>query len=269
MAALAGVSDNSLEERIYHLQKLSADPGTRQVLEEAMRLCGDGHQMEAAALIEKAEAMTLLVSGPRVVASAERAADERSLGARLAGDIANGLTSVFARVIDDLERHITAENGRLAATLAERLDKLQSSVESLPPLRDRLDQLVSAGVAAQARVEELAANTASLQEGHARLDTEMAALRLVMQQLSSSTSSRVDEVCRRIEGQDREISAIHSSFSDLASKVAAAAERLERHANAIRTMHDSHQERTAVLGQVGELLDRLRSAPVPPEPTSL
>jgi len=44
---------------------------------------------------------------------------------------------------------------------------------------------------------------------------------------------------------------------------------LERHANAIRTIHDSHQERTAVLGQVGELLERLRSAPVPQEPASL
>jgi predicted nucleic acid-binding Zn-ribbon protein len=269
MAALAGAFDHSLEERIYHLQKLSTDPETRRVLEEAMRLCGDGHHLEAAALIEKAEAMSQLPSGPRVAPSPEKAAGKRSLGARLAGDIADGLTNVLVRAIEDLERHITAENGQMSATFAERLDKLQSSVESLQPLHDRLDQLVSAGVAAQEKVEELAATTASLREAHARLDTDVAALRQTIDQLSASTSNRVDEACRRIEGQEREISQMNSGFSDLASKVAAAAERLERHANAIRTIHDSHQERTAVLGQVGELLDRLKSAPVPPEPASL
>ena len=269
MAAMAGVFDHSLEERIYQLQKLSADPETRQVLEEAMRLCSDGHHLEAAALIEKAEAMSLLASCSRVVPSSEKAVGERSLGARLAGDITNGLTSVLVRAFEDLERHITAENVLLNATFAERLDKLQNSVESLQPLHDRLDQFVSAGLAAQEKVEELAAATVSLREANARLDTDMGALRLMMDQLSASTSSHVDDACHRIEGQEREISRINSDFSDLAPKVAAAAERLERHANAIRTIHDSHQERTAVLGQVGELLDRLRSAQAPPEPTSL
>jgi hypothetical protein len=269
MAALAGVSDQSLEERIYQLQKLSSDPRMLQVLEEAMRLCGDGHHMEAAALIEKAEAMNLMAAGPRVVPSPERSEAERSLGARLAGDIASGLTSVLVRAIEDLERHITAENGRLNATFVDRLDRLQNSVESLQPLHARLDQLVSAGVTAQEKVEELAAATATLREAHARLDTDVAALKLMMDQLSTSTCNRVDEACRRIEGQEHEISTINSGFSDIASRVAAAADRLERHANAFRSIHDSHQERTAVLGQVGELLDRLRSEPVPPEPASL
>jgi methyl-accepting chemotaxis protein len=269
MAAFAGVSDHSLEERIYQLQKLSADPGMRQVLEEAMRLCGDGHHMEAAALIEKAEAMSLTASGPRIV-SPSKAEGERSLGARLAGDIANGVTSVLVRAIDDLERHLTAQNGILIATFAEKLDKLlQNSVESLQPIHDRLDKLEGAGAAAHTKVEELAATTTFLREAHSRLDTDIGVLRLMMDQLSASTSSRVEEACRRIEGQEREISMINSGFSDVASKVAAAAERLERHANAIRAMHDSHRERTVVLGQVGELLERLRGTPAPPEPTPL
>jgi methyl-accepting chemotaxis protein len=265
MAALAGVYDHSLEERIYRLQKLSADPGVRQVLEEAMRLCGDGHHMEASALIEKAEAMSFLASDLKAVPPPDKAAGPQSLGARLAGDIANGMTSILVRAIEDLERHITAENGRLNASVVERLDKLQTSVEGLQPLHDRIDQLVSAGSAAQEKVEELAATTASLREAHERLYSDVAVLRLMMDQLSASTSNRVDEVCRRIDGQEHEISTINSGFSDLASRVAAAAERLERHAGAIRTMHDSHQERTVVLGQVGELLDRLRSAAPQPE----
>jgi chromosome segregation ATPase len=273
MAAPAGVFDQGLEERIYQLQKLSVDSGMRQILEEAMQLCSDGRHMEAWALVEKAEAMSLMAShqeaGPQEVASPERSMAGQSLAARLASDIANGLTNILARAIQDLERHITVESGRLNSAFSERLDRLQSGVENLQPLHDRLDQLAHAGVAAQEKYEQLAATTASLQESHARLDTDMGALRLQLDELSVSTSSRVDEACRRIEGQERDISTINSGISEIASKVAAAAERLERHANAIRTIHESHEERAAVLGQVGELLDRLRSPQASPDPIAL
>jgi predicted nucleic acid-binding Zn-ribbon protein len=273
MAAPAGVFDQNLEEKIYQLQKLSVDSGTRQILEEAMQLCSDGHHMEAAALVEKAEAMSLLIShqevGPQEVPSPERSMAGQALAARLAADIANGLTNILARAIHDLERHISLESGRLNSAFGERLDRLQSGVESLQPLHERLDHLVLAGAAVQEKYEQLAATTASLQEAHARLDTDMGAVRLQLDELSASTSNRVDEACRRIEGQEREISTINSGISELASKVAVAAERLERHANAIRTIHESHQERAAVLGQVGELLDRLRSPQASPDMIAL
>jgi chromosome segregation ATPase len=268
MAAPAGVSDQKLEDRIYRLHKLSVDPGIRPILEEATQLCSVGKHMEAAALVEKVEAMSSLASHQEARA-ADPATVERTLAARLAADIANGLTNVLVRAIQDLERHITVENGRLNAAFGQRLDKLQSSVEGLQLLHDRLDHLVQAEAAVQERFEQLAATTASLRDAHARLDTDMAALKLQMDQLSTSTSSRVHEACRRIEGQEREISAINSGISELATRVAAAAERLERHANAIRTIHDSRQERAAVLGQVGELLDRLKSVPVSPEAIAL
>jgi chromosome segregation ATPase len=279
MAAPAGVPDQNFEDKIYHLHRSSIDPGMRQILEEATQLWNVGHHMEAAALVEKAEAMSLMAAHretglredpPRTATEdAPETAAERPLAARLAADIANGLTSVLVRAIQDLERHITVENDRLGSTFGQRLDKLQSSVEGLQLLHDRLDDLVHAEDVVQERFEQLAATTACLREAHARLDTDMAALRLQMEELSASTSNRVDEACRRIEGQEREISTINSGISDLASKVAAAAERLERHANAIRTIHDSHQQRTAVLGQVGELLDRLRSVPVSQEAVAL
>jgi methyl-accepting chemotaxis protein len=279
MAAPAGVPDQNFEDRIYHLHRSSVDPGMRQILEEATQLWNIGHHMEAAALVEKAEAMSLMAAhretGLRGVPpcngaeDAPEAAAQPPLAARLAADIANGLTSVLVRAIQDLERHITVENDRLGSTFGQRLDKLQTSVEGLQLLHERLDHLIHAGDAVQESFEQLAATTACLREAHARLDTDMAALRLQMEELSASTSNRVDEVCRRIEGQEREISTINSGISELASKVAAAAERLERHAHAIRTIHGSQQQRTAVLDQVGELLDTLRRAPVSTEGAAL
>jgi len=280
MAAPAGVSDQKLEDRIYDLHRRSVDPAMRQILEEATQLCGAGHHMEAAALVEKVEAISSLISnqeaGPGQHAPgsgtenpSDAPAAAMPLAARIAADIASGLTNVLVRAIEGLERHITDESGRLKSTFGERLDKLQSSVEGLQLLHDRLDHLVQAGAAVQEKFDQLAATTISLREAHARLDTDVAALRSQMDELSVSTSSRVDEACRRIEGQEREICTMNSGISELASKVTAAAERLERHAHAIRTIHDSHQERAAVLGQVGELLDRLRSAQVSPETIAL
>jgi uncharacterized phage infection (PIP) family protein YhgE len=269
MAAAAVVSNQSLEDRIHLLHRQSADLGLRAILEEAMQLSSDGRGMEAAALVEKAEAMSSLAShqqtGPKEVPPAAA----QPLAARLASEIANGLINVLVRAFQDLEHHITNENGRLSSTFGERLDKLQNSVASLQPLNERLDDLVQAGTAAQERFEQLTATAASLQESHARLDREMGALKAQMDQVSASTSNRVDETCRRMDTQEREISTMNSGISELVSKVAAAADRLERHASAIRTIHDSHQDRAAVLGQVGELLDRLKSAPVPVDTIAL
>jgi chromosome segregation ATPase len=187
----------------------------------------------------------------------------------MATDLANGLTQVLVRAMQDLERHVSTESERLGSTFGQRLDRLQSSMEALQPLHHRIEQLFQTGAAVQKKVDELAAATASWGEAHARLDSDVAALRLQMDQLSASMSSRVEEVCRRVEAQEREISTIQANASELASKMAVAAERLEKHATAIRSLHDSHRERTEVFGQMGELLHRLNHRPAATEGSAL
>jgi hypothetical protein len=109
----------------------------------------------------------------------------------------------------------------------------------------------------------------SLGESHARLNTDVAALRVQMDELSASLSCRIEEACSRVEAQGREISAIQANASEVASKMAAAAERLERHAAAIRSLHDSHRERTQVFGQMSELLHRMNQGPLSTEGSAL
>jgi hypothetical protein len=275
MAAPAAAPDHKLEDRISHLHKLSRQPGLVQILEEATQLWGVGRHMEAVALVEKAEAMTAAVShqdtGSKAAAFAPKhekapatSSVEQPFAARLAADVGAGLTNVLVRAIQDLEAHITGESNRLSSTFGERLDKLQSSVESLQPLHARLDLLVQAGIAAQEKYEQLEATAKSLREDHTRVDTEVGALKLQLHELSTSTSRWFEELCRRVEGQDRAIVTVHSSIAEFTPKVAAAAERLERHANAIRSIHRAHHERAEVMGQVGELLERLKATPVSP-----
>jgi DNA repair exonuclease SbcCD ATPase subunit len=280
MAAPAAIPDHKLEDRISHLHKRSRHPGLVQILEEATQLWGVGRHLEAVALVEKAEAMTAVVShqdtgskaaafGPNSESTPATSSVEQPFAARLAADVATGLNNVLIRAIQDLEQHITGESSRLSSTFGERLDRLQSSVESLQPLHARLDQLVQAGIAAQEKYEQLAATAKSLREDHTRIDAEVGALKLQLHELSASSSSRFEEVCRRIEGQDREIATVQSSIAAFTPKVAAAAEKLERHANAIRSIHRAHHERAEVLGQVGELLDRFKATPVLPNEITL
>ena len=279
MAASTIVSDRNVQEKIYGLQKLNLDARLRQILDEATQLCSEGRHMEASALVEKAEAMNSLSSGNRPglrdggadpkLSVSQASVIEPSVAVRLAKDITSGLTDVLVRAIQDLERHINGENSRSISTFDQRLVKLQSSVENLQPISERLDHLVQAGIAVQTKCEQLAATAESLREADARLETEVGALRLQVHELSASTSNRVDEVCRRIEGQEREISTANAGLYELTSKVATAAERLERHANAIRGLHRGHQERVEALEKVAEVLETIRTAPTTAEPLAL
>ena len=137
--------------------------------------------------------------------------------------------------------------------------------EALQPLAERLESLIQAGAVVQARSEELAAATLRLQEADSRHDAEIHRLQLQLHELSGSTRDRINEICHRIEEQERQISTANSTTSDLSAKIEAAAERLERHASVIRLMNQEHQQRAAALDQVAEVLVRIRTAAEAPQ----
>jgi hypothetical protein len=269
MSAVSMASDHSLEERIYQMQKLDLDPGVREILEEASQLCAEGRHIEASALAEKAEAMLSAVSPsePHLpLASSHQegeskpdaAPSEEPLAVRILTNVANGLANVLVGAVQDLERHMTGETKRLASALDHRLDKLQATMESLQPLHERLDNLAESGIAVQEKCEQLAAATVSLQDADARHSEEIGILRLQVQELSSATT-HIDEVCRRIEGHENQISTVNFTISELTSRMAVAAERLERHTGAIRALHQVGQQRTLAMDQVVEALARMKT----------
>ena len=51
------MTDRNLEEAIFQLQKLNTENGVKHLVEEAAQLFANGRQIEAGALMEKAEAM--------------------------------------------------------------------------------------------------------------------------------------------------------------------------------------------------------------------
>lgn len=257
--------DHSLEERIYNLQKSNLSPNARQILEEAAQLLGDGRHIEASALVDKAEAVTSSPSagesgrtGAPIGYGDREAAKVRPLVARLVSDIGAGLTKVLVGAIEDLEHHIMGETRSLTSAFSQRLDKIQATIECFQPIAERLDMLVQAGAAVEEKYERLAAATVSLKEADSRHEAEIGALRNQIQGLSASSRNRMDEICQRVDQQERLISTANLITAELTAKIAAAAERLERQASAIRVVHQAHQQRATALDQVAEVLGRMR-----------
>ena len=263
-------ADHTLAERIYALQKRDLSAGVRQILEEAAQLLGEGRHIEASALVDKAEAISSCVpasqsggAGTPAASGDPNAAKMKTLAAKLVADIGTGLAKVLVGAIEDLEQHLTGETRAWTSAFGERLDKIQAAVECLQPIAERLDILVQAGAAVEAKYEQLAATTISLQEAHCRHDAEIGALRNQFESLSAFSRDRIHEICQRIEEQERLISTANSTTFDLTTRVATAAERLERQASAIRAVHQAHQQRAAALDEVAEVLARMRSTEIP------
>jgi hypothetical protein len=263
-------AEHTLEERIYDLQRHDFGAGVRQILEEAAQLLGEGRHIEASTLVEKAEAVSSSVSagqsgevGAPGASGDTNAAKMKNLAAKLVADIGTGLAKVLVGAIEDLEQHITGETKAWTLAFSERLDKIQATIECLQPIAERLDILVQAGAAVEAKYEQLAAITASLQAADSRHDAEIGALRNQFESLSAFSRDRIHEICQRIEEQERLISTANSTTCELTARVAAAAERLERQASAIRSLHQAHQQRAAALDQVAEVLGRMRPNEIP------
>jgi methyl-accepting chemotaxis protein len=247
MSAAAIGTDRDLEERIFQLQRLHLDAGLRQIVDEACQLCGEGRYIEAAALVEKADALRAASanndSAPEPDGSSTDVVPiDEDWASRLVADVADGIAKVMVGAIQKLERRVTGETRRFADAFSERLDQLRATVESLQPL---------------------ALTAASLQEANARHEAEIGGLRTEVREGAAATSQRFDEVWSRITGTEQEVSGVKSSLSEFASHVQAAAGRLDRHAEVLRSLVRAHQERNAHLEQLADVLSRLKTSPLP------
>src|SRR6185503_11822228 len=190
-----GMTDRNLEEAIFQLQKLNTENGVKQLAEEAALLYADGHQIEAGALMEKAEAMMAASKAGAAHASPhtpnapanprpERSKAEEQAIASMAGKLADGLAKILLGAFQELEIHIVGESRRLSASFEQQLTRLHTAVESLGQLRVRFEHLgelvseqQSNGLAIGQKYDQLSATVTSLQDSSTRHETEIDALR--------------------------------------------------------------------------------------------
>ena len=235
--------ERSLEDEIFHLQKLDLRPPVRKVVEEAAQLFGDGRHMEACALIEKAQAMRTVEKSPEApnghgTEPPVREAAEDPV-ADLVNNLAKGLAEVLVGAIRGIEKHLTTETRALGASFQQQLERLTEMA---------VDQKSATAAASE-----------SFRRAGERHDAELRDLRAQFQQFSSVTSERLDAVCSRAGVQQEELAALQTSVLGVSPRVTALVDRLDRQADAIRSMYDGQALRETVLDEVMGVLGRLKT----------
>ena len=178
--------------------------------------------MEAAALIEKAEAMQSVANGKSNGATDASA----PVVDNLVADLARGLAEVLAKAVHRLEEHLAAETRALGRSIEERLDTTAAAIE----------------------------------RAAARHESEVGALRSEMHDLRSSLSERVDAVCARVEVHQEQLGELRSTVLGVSPQVNTLVERLDRQADAIRSIYEVQTLRESALDQLGEALAKLKAS---------
>jgi len=224
---------------------MKLDKSVHRVVDEAAQLVSEGRQIEAAALIEKAEAMSVPNGRPEEKAVVHRVTE------KLAGNLAGVLSSAF----QELEDHLMDEGRKLNTSLQQQLEKLQTTVESLGELKTRFDQLTervskqeTAGTTAREQHGQLAAEVGLLRQAETRQGSEIVAIR-----------QRADEMSSEIHRHDEELESLKSAFSESRDKISAMIERIDRQAEVLRFLHDAETKRATALEQALEAFAQLKT----------
>jgi chromosome segregation ATPase len=289
------MTDRNLEEAIFQLQKMNTENGVKQLAEEAAVLYAGGRQIEAGALMEKAEAMMAAskAGGAPIALQAvstpanprlERSKAEEQAIASMAGKLADGLAKILLGAFQELEIHIVGESRRLSASFEQQLTRLHTAVESLGQLRVRFEHLgelvseqQSNGLAIGQKYDQLSATVTSLQDSSTRHETEIEALRGETGSLreqatalrddakKSSTEiiQQMDALAARLGLQQEDLSGLKATVSDISRKVGGFGERLDRQAEIIRSLSETQTRRAEVLDDLLGVLTRLKT-PVEP-----
>ena len=144
-------AEQVLQEAIIDLQRQDLGGDMRRLVEEAAQLLADGRDIEARALVEKAQAITSRTyarsgAGPRV--------DPQELTAieRVAARLTHSVVNAFIEALSELQRDSAGQMKVMASALEERINEriereAKSRAASIVTLEET-DRAVSARVAA-------------------------------------------------------------------------------------------------------------------------
>jgi len=95
------MTDRNLEDAIFHLRRNNPDQSVLKIVDESAKLMAQGRQIEAGALVEKAEAMR----GSNGHVEENGRVPEKIMN-RINEKLAGSLAEVLANAVHELEQHI-------------------------------------------------------------------------------------------------------------------------------------------------------------------
>jgi|SRR5438477_6304953 len=233
------MTDRNLEEAIFQLQKLNTENGVKHLVEEAAQLFANGRQIEAGALMEKAEAMMASEKGHRLPQKPatttsqpdrpkleERMKMDEQAMANMAGKLADGLSKILTGAFQEFERHFVGESRKISTSLEQQIERLQSSINSLAQFETKFEHLAEsvaqqglAGTAMAQKYEHVAATVAALGETSGRHENEIGAVRSEATALKTETTAlRGETTVLRSDAKDFATVIVHQ-MDGLAARV--------------------------------------------------
>ncbi len=232
------MTDRSLEDSIFRLRRTTLTPNVQRIVDEAANLIPEGKQAEAAALIEKAEALAGTnhvgenhVAENRVAESrVEHRTDSKTI-AHITEKLAAGQAALLAGAFQELEEHLAAESRKLTEPIHRRLEKLQHSVDG-----------------AVEQYNALAKEVVMLRQAEVKRDTEIHEIR-----------SHAGQMTAEIGKHDEALTAIKTAFAEETRKMSAIIEKIDAQAELIGFLHDSELQRATALERALEAFSQLKS----------
>ena len=254
-------ADQILQESIIDLQKQNLCAETRHVVDEAAQLLADGREIEARALVEKAQAICVADVHSKtngVTKAGAPPAEERpepTVIAHISDRLAQGITKTLNEAIADLAVHFGARMNGVVKSVEDRLTEIASQLTATSDLHERVEHIeqeeTARANAVQQRLDRLSLSITSLQEtDHVR--------RVEVEQLSRSVSGELETISTRVRGQEERIEALSRLVQDLSPAVASVVEQIDRHDDLIRSMHQRQAHRVAALNEALDAIAKLR-----------
>lgn len=271
------LTDQTLPEAVIALQRLDLAPETRKVVEEAARLLGDGREMEARALVEKAEALVSRRPNGNGTASNGNsqgtgktngiaAQGPQAMIAPIAAKLAAGFAGVLSNVLEDVHHYTGDQIQAVARAIEERIGTMQSALRNVSTVGERLEQVAAEQQtqiqAVQRTQEEIWGAVRALQRSEQDQNACMSRMAATSEALSSRVAAQTDAVASRFAAVEERIGVLDRVTQEMQPQISNVIARLDRQTEALRAIEQRQAQRVSTLNQVLDSLVRLKE----PEP---
>jgi len=253
-------ADQLLQEAIIELQKRELTPETRHVVDEAARLLLDGRDIEARALIEKAQAIAV----PRTPTDGESPQPDQlapvngrmapSILSRFGGRLALQIESALNETVEELFCDLRAEVAQAAAGLESQLADIHSRLQLVSTLQARVDlverEMSSSSAAAREESQRFVSSLEELNQAHrSRLDD-----------LSEHVSMRMEKFMSQLAAQEERVDALFGLADNVSARLLSVEAQIERNTSWLRGIQERQAKRAVALSAVLEGISKLRDA---------
>ncbi len=263
----------SLSDTIHRLLSQNPPPAVKSLLEESTTLLSGARELEARALVEKAEALAAVHAPAIAVASTEKDGRNRKAEQiqpeQVAAGLAAELTGVLAKILREVQRCSVEEAQHFIGEIRTRISALESDIRPLLTLPEKLtgfsEEQNARTDALRAQFDALSADVSSLQRADQEHRAELAKIASGVEQYTHQVSELMAQLQGRADAQEGQIAEVRQMIQELGHCVTRLNSQLDHQTDELRSVQQQQARRAAiltqVLGNIAQLSERVAADP--------